>query len=281
MNRISAAISIAATVLISGVAAPAHAAEGAKAFDYADYAAALKSYVDDEGMVDYRGLKAEPGDLLSFVRRIGRLPRRTYAGWRDPAKIAFWINAYNGVTLKVITDHYPIRASFPRSLVYPSNSIRQISGVWDEIKHPVLGEKMTLDHIEHKILRKEFNEPRIHMALVCAAMGCPPLRNEPYVADRLDKQFDNQARRFLDDPKKFRIAYREKRVYLSSIFKWFGEDFIPTYLPAERFEGFSKKERAVLAYIRPFLRPRQRGFLATNDYRIRYLDYDWSLNEQE
>ena len=140
--------------------------------------------------------------------------------------IAFWINAYNSLTLVAIIDHYPIKPTVVRSLVVPQNSILQIPGVWTKLKFPMMGGEVTLDSIEHENLRPNFNEPRIHMALVCAAMGCPRLLNRPYDAHELDSQLDNQTMIFLSNPKKFRIDKESNSVYLSSIFKWFGEDFV-------------------------------------------------------
>ena len=144
-----------------------------------------------------------------------------------------------------------------------------------------MGRAMTLDGIEHGVLRKEFHEPRIHMALVCAAMGCPPLRNEPYTGDRLGDQLDDQARRFLSNPAKFRIAANEGTVYLSSIFKWFGEDFVPGYGVEQGYGAHSAAQRAVLHFISGYLDKQEAERLSSGDYSISYLDYDWSLNEQK
>jgi len=246
---------------------------------YADYAAALK-YVDDKALVDYKRLKADRGRLDAFVRSMGALDRKVYEGWGEAEKIAFWLNAYNALTLKAIIDNYPIKPTFPARLRHPNNSIRQIKGVWDKLKFRVMGRQMTLDDIEHETLRKDFNEPRIHLALVCAAMGCPPLRNEPFTGEKLNEQFGDQASRFLGNAKKFRVDRRKKRVYLSPIFKWFGDDFVKTYAQRGKVRGHSKSERAVLNYVSGHVSEADAGYLATADYSVRYLDYDWSLNEQ-
>lgn len=257
------------------------AADTAGRFNYADYAAVLGKHVDANGMVNYERLKSHPDKLDAFIGAMARLDPNVYQRWSDNDKIAFWLNAYNALTLKVVTDHYPIKASFLRSLVYPSNSIRQIEGVWDEIEFEVLGERLTLDEIEHEILRKEFNEPRIHMALVCAALGCPPLRTEPYVGARLDEQLDEQARRFLSNPQKFRIDRRRDTVYLSSIFKWFGGDFVKTYAPAAGIGRHDRETSAVLMFIASYLEGPDKTYILSGAYRIKYLDYDWSLNERK
>jgi hypothetical protein len=256
----------------------ASAAPGTMSYD--DYAAVLRKFVNQEGLVNYQGLKADPRKLQDFLQALAQVRPEDYQTWQVPQQIAFWINAYNSLTLKAIIDHYPIRASFWRSLRFPRNSIRQIPGVWTDLRFSVQGQRMTLDHIEHDILRRRFNEPRIHMALVCAARGCPPLRAEPYVGRKLDDQLNDQARRFLANPKKFKIDRKEKRVYLSPIFKWFGEDFIRTYGTNNGFSRFSPAEGAVLNFIQSYLPKEERDYLVRGDYDISYLKYDWSLNEQ-
>ena len=253
----------------------------AQSFSYADYADALKAYVNDRGMVNYAELKSHSEKLDSFVSSLAGLNRSAYDGWAEPAKIAFWLNAYNACTLQAIITHYPIQSSFLTSLRYPKNSIRQISGAWDGLQFSVMGQAMTLDGIEHGVLRKEFHEPRIHMALVCAAMGCPPLRNEPYAGDRLGDQLDDQARRFLSNPLKFRIAADGGTVYLSSIFKWFGDDFVAKYGVDQGYGDHSAVQRAVLHFISGYLGKEDAARLSSGDYSITYLDYDWSLNEQK
>ena len=248
-------------------------------FGYDDYAAALKAYVDDQGMVDYQGLKADSRRLDAFLGKLAALDPKVYGGWDEKAKIAFWTNAYNAITLKVIIANYPIKSSFLKSVAYPKNSIRQISGAWDGVKSVVMGKKMTLDEIEHQVLRKEFNEPRIHMALVCAAMGCPPLRNEPFTGGKLDAQLKDQTVRFLKNPKKFLID--RPTVRLSPIFKWFGKDFVKTYKTDKPFAGGSKSQRPVLNFISKHLDENDVLYLSSaKKLDVEYLGYDWALNEQ-
>lgn len=260
-------------------------------FSYDAYAATLRAYVDDNGMVDYQALKADHQRLDEFLLAMARVDKAAYDEWSEDAQVAFWINAYNALTLKVIIDHYPIKAGLISGLAYPKNSIRQIPGVWDRIKWLVIGQRLTLNQVEHAILRGQdeelaeqygrFNEPRIHVALVCAAMGCPELRREPYVGERLDDQLDDQSRIFVNNPEKFRIDRDAGTVHLSSIFQWFGGDFVETYLPEEGFGDHSQAERAVLHYASTYLPPDDAAYLREGDFSIKYLDYDWSLNEHK
>lgn len=248
--------------------------EPAGTFDYSSYAEVLRSFVSEAGLVDYAALAQRREPLDRFVSQLAAVDPRQLEQSPKPAQLAFWINAYNALTLRVVLDHYPIRAGFFRSLLYPANSIRQIPGVWDEIRFTVAGRERTLDEIEHQILRRRFHEPRIHFALVCAALGCPPLRREPYEERRLEEQLDDQVRRFLTDPRKFQWDEERRMLRISPIFRWFEEDFSGA-CP----EGGGGRS-AVLCFLQRYLPASQRRLLSSSSLRIEYLDYDWSLNDQ-
>ena len=239
-----------------------------QSLNYQDYAEVLQTYVNDDGLVDYNGLQANREQLDRFNQSLGRISPETYTAWNEAEQIAFLTNAYNAFTLQSIIDRQPL-----------DDSIRDIPGVWKRRKFALAGKELTLDNIEHDILRKDFNEPRIHVALVCAAMSCPPLRNEPYLPEQLDAQLDDQTAKFATSPHSFDLDRQNKRVYLSSIFKWYGQDFEQTYGIENKFNG-NDKQRAVLNYFSPTLNPQEREFLEQEDYRVKYLDYDWSLNKQ-
>ena len=207
----------------------------------ADYAEVLSRYVDGSGMVDYAALSKNRKPLDDYIQS---LEHPSTAGWGEQDWIAFWINAYNARTLQVVIDHYPVEG------------IKKIPGAWKKLKAPILGKERTLDEIEHGILRKEYSEPRIHMALVCAARSCPKLRNEPYAGQRLNEQLADQSRDFLSHPDRFKVD--GKVVRISPIFKWFKKDFgsVPGFL-----SQYSGQDVAGL--------------------KIKYQHYDWSLNKQE
>jgi hypothetical protein len=215
----------------------------------------LKQYVKD-ARVDYAALKAQPQELNRYLDEVAAVKRADFEHWSQSQQIAFLINAYNAYTLRLIIENYPVK------------SIKDIgsflNGPWDQPVVKLFGETMTLNTVEHKMLRKDYAEPRIHFALVCAAKGCPPLRNEAYVADRLNEQLDDQAKQFLATPAKNRVDAAEHTVYLSPIFKWYGGDF-------------EKKSGSVLAALKPYWPPKTP---ATDDFKIRFTDYDWTLNEQ-
>lgn len=249
-------------------------------FDYSNYAAVLKEHVDDKGLVTYSKLNKNPEKLEAYVKALNTLTHKEFNTWDKNEKLAFWINAYNGLTLKAIIDHYPIQSSFIKSFYYPKNSIRQISGVWDKLKFKVMGKPMTLDHIEHGIIRKLYDEPRIHIALVCAAKGCPILLNEPYRGSKLEAQLKSQSQRFLSDPKNFNIDKEDHIVYLSSIFKWYGADFESKFYDPTKFEYLDKTYAAVLNFALNYLKESDKEYLLNNEVSIKFQEYDWELNER-
>lgn len=228
--------------------------------DHGAFNALLHKYVDDDGYVNYAAWQRTPTDRKALGDYLTRLSRAsTSARASRNAQLAFWINAYNAVTLEGILQ------------VYPTSSIRNHTAklfgynIWKDLPLLVGGHPYSLEQIEHQVLRK-MNEPRIHFAIVCASVGCPRLRNEAYTADHLEEQLADNARDFFRRPKNFRVG-REGTLYVSSILDWFGSDFGRTQ--AERF-----------AYLKPYLPPSAQSIALDPNTAIQYIDYDWSLNDQ-
>ncbi len=243
----------------------------------------LKQYVDDKGFVDYRGLQQNDQQLVVYQQLLSELAADEFSNWNEAQRLAFWINAYNAFTLRAIVDHYPIkRRGSLKGLFGPSNSILQIPGVWKKLEWQAAGQTVTLDQIEHEILRVKFEEPRIHFAIVCASISCPNLRNEAFVADRIDAQLDEQLHNFIANKDKgVNIDTHRKRVKLSKIFSWFGEDFDVPENDSELFNRYSGDKAAVLGYLARYLPAGDElRLLRSGDLRVSYLDYDWNLNEQ-
>ena len=224
----------------------------ASAFDHSAYNVVLTTYVDARGMVDYSGLKKNRSGLDSYLQGTGAVSKAQFDSWSDAEQIAFLTNIYNAETLQYIIDNYPL------------DSIKDLGGLlsspWGKKNVILFGEKTTLNSIEHEILRQDYDEPRIHFALVCAAISCPPLRREAYTGARLDAQLDDQARTFLAESSKNRIE--GDTVYLSSIFDWYGKDF-------------GKGDEALKKALNPWFKA------DISDKKIEYTDYDWSLNDQK
>lgn len=236
--------------------------------DHRAFARVLERYVNAEGLVDYHGLQRDPSSLQTYLAQLAAVPAATVASWSEPERIALLLNAYNAITMASIIEHDPLKGS-----------IKDIWGVWNLKRHTVVGQSMTLDHLEHGILRKEYNEPRIHAALVCAANSCPPLRQEPYTGERLDAQLDDQVERWLSGPHGLRINRGANTVAISKIFQWFAEDWERTDRTKQVFGG-NRKESAVLNFISRHSPPADRTYLRDGSYRLTYLNYDWSLNIQ-
>jgi len=227
--------------------------------DHSIYDTLLKRYVDQEGFVAYRQLKAQDeARLQAYLDALGDVDPEQL---RDRAeRLAYWINAYNALTIKGILYFYPTKSIREHVSVIGYN-------IWKDYKMQVNGTAYSLDDIEHDILRK-MGDPRIHFAIVCASVSCPKLLNEPYTGNRLDDQLTRSTRDFFSDPKKFRIDRSAGSVHQSPIMDWYKDDF-----------GKNKMER--LAFIKPFLSDADdRAFLDSSGLKVKNLDYDWHLNDQ-
>ena len=259
-------------ILVAAVLALASSATPAWAFDHSHglLAEVLQAHVR-AGRVDYAGLQRQPHSLRRYRDQIAALTPADLAGFSRSQQLALWINIYNAGVLASIVDNYPLSRGSLTGLAFPSNSIWQIPRVFKRKSHGVAGVAYSLDAIEHEILRPNFREPRLHMALVCAARSCPPLRSEPYRAEILDAQLNDQARQFLGDRQRgLQIDRESRRIEVSAIFKWFGEDFA----------AGKDQTRGVLNFISQHVDAKTRLELASmRQPRIVYLDYDWTLNE--
>lgn len=218
----------------------------------------LKKILKDN-LVDYAGLKNEPKDLVAYLDQLASVPESEFKKWNQAQRIAYLVNLYNAQTLKLIIDHYPVK------------SIKDIGGVlkgpWKQPVVRLFGKTITLDDLEHGILRKDYAEPRLHFALVCAAMGCPPLKNEPFTAANLNAQLEEQGKVFFAQKHKNSVDIGKKVVNLSPIFKWFEEDF-------------TKNSGTVIAFVQSYFSPEVSRELVKGGYKINYTHYDWSLNDQ-
>jgi|CXWL01.1.fsa_nt_gi hypothetical protein len=208
-----------------------------------------------EGRVDYAGLKKDAAGLDAWLAAAASADETDFKGRPREERLAFMINLYNAATLRLILDHYPI------------TSIRKIGPVWDPNKAwklPVVrifGRTVTLNTVEHEMIRPVYKDPRVHFALVCAAKSCPPLRSEAYAGPHLNAQLDDQARVFLSQKAKNDASRAGEMAYLSPIFKWYMEDF-----------GGSKK--SVLNFVKKWLP-------VEDSWTVAWTEYDWSLNEDK
>ncbi len=246
------------------------------AFDheYAAFGRVLAAAVRGD-RVDYRNLTANRTDLDTAVAAFDAPATHAIETWTQPQQLAFWINAYNAFTLRVVVDHYPVQRR--RFSLQPDNSIRQIAGVWDRLTWQAAGRRVTLDEIEHGIIRPGFDEPLIHFAVNCASVSCPPLAAEPYRAATLKAQLEHAAKRYLASPHGLERDGRLWRV--SSLFKWYGEDFVDRFAQDDT-RARSTRDAAIQRVIETYGPPDVQD-VVNSRIRIVFLPYDWSLNDVE
>ena len=219
--------------------------------DHSIYAELLNKYVIN-GKVDYAGFKSEEAKLDRYLKLLEAVDSKSLS---QNEQFAFYANAYNAWTIKLILSRYP-----------DVKSIKDLGSLfkspWKKEIVRLEGRVMSLDNVEHDILRPRFKDPRVHFAINCAAISCPPLRNEPYRGDILNDQLNDSTRSFLNDPRGYRFNGND--FYVSRIFKWFAEDF----------------DNDVLGFYLKYAQEDLKQKLETNrdKIKIKYLDYDWGLN---
>jgi hypothetical protein len=228
----------------------------AATFDHSKFDRILKEYVDDKGLVDYNGIAKDQ----RFSEYMESLKRARMEALSFDGQLAFWINAYNAVTIDKVIQWKP------------KKSVREtfVPGLWTSTKffttpdHIVAGRRLSQDDIENEILRKQFKDPRIHFAIICASLGCPPLPRVAYTEENVQTRLEEETRKYMNSERGMRIDRAENTLYLSKLFDWFAEDFI-------------RKAGSVEAFIRPYLSQEALSFLDRNP-KISYLEYNWALN---
>jgi hypothetical protein len=241
--------------LLSGCGIHIKGKEPVYSFD--EWTALLQKHVNNEGLVDYKGFIADKEKLQLYLDNLSANPPADT--WATNDKIAYWLNAYNAFTIKLIVDHYPVEGI---KKLGGKHQLIFINTPWDIKFFKIGGKTMTLNRIEHRILRSEFTEPRIHFALNCASISCPKLRREAYVGSKLDAQLTDQAKEFLGDTS--RNILDAKAPKLSSIFSFYGRDM-------KKWSG-----KSLIDYINQYA-----AIKINQDAELDYLDYNWNLNDQK
>lgn len=233
--------------------------------DYQKWGKTLNNFVVTVGSstrFDYSDLKSNSKDFLEILESFSRVQKKEFHSWSSDQRLAFLINAYNIFTIKLIIDNYPVA------------TIKKIGGLftnpWKIQFISLLEEKISLDEIEHTLIRKQFKEPRIHFAVNCASISCPALNETPFKPQSLDAQLEAAALRFLNDSKQNYFDPKANTLWLSSIFKWYGSDFTENGIT---LEALSLKHMTLTA--------EQKATIKPGDTKIKYLDYDWNLNEKK
>ena len=220
--------------------------------DHSAWTRLLQKMVTEEGKVDYLAFMAHEAELQAYLQTLSdHHPDKEK--WTQEEQMAYWINAYNAFTVQLIIEHYPLESIKD----IKRWNIPFLNTPWTIKFIKIGGKRYNLDAIEHKILRKQFNEPRIHFAIVCASISCPRLLNEAYTADKLTEQLNMQAKHFINDLSKNRIS--PDKLQISKIFSWFSGDFTKNGTLIEYLNKYADEQ------INP-------------DAEISYLDYNWNLN---
>jgi hypothetical protein len=255
------------TVLL--ITAVAGSAEGV---DHAPWDALLKEHVS-EGLVDYAGMARDRAQLDAYLADLGEAEPESLS---TPEQVAFWANAYNARMIALVLANSPIRGT---DSSHPANSVLQVPGIFKSYPARIGGRELTLDRIEHEILRPRFGEPRIHAAIVCASGSCPELRAEAFTGERLEAQLDDQFRRFVNDERRNSIDLEAGTVRLSKIFDWFAEDFTDAAAEHPTLRRRAGKHAGVLAFIAAYLPEATGRALLAGRLRVSFLPYDWALND--
>lgn len=227
-----------------------------------------------DGVVNYENIKKNASELESYLSQIKEVKKEVYDQWTPSEQMAYLINAYNAFTLKMISDFYPVESIRDIGGKVGGNVFNKKSKQWrvseyeangKKFEFKVAGKAVTLDEIEHDMLRPLFKDPRVHFALVCGAVSCPFLRSEAYVSTKLSEQLDAQGKQFLADPFRNRYDDTKKVLYLSRIFDWFKGDFT--------------KSGKLVTFLKPFL-PQAVQSKVNDDTDVEYLEYQWDLNSK-
>jgi len=226
--------------------------------------------------VHYADLARERPALKAYLAEVSAVGEAEFRGWTKPQQMAFLVNAYNAFTVELILTKYP-----------DLGSIRDLGNIlfnspWKRRFFTLLGRETSLDEIEHGMLRKPgaYDEPRVHFAVNCASVGCPMLREEAFVAARLDAQLEEQARRFLSDRTRNRFNPQTGKLEVSEIFKWFKEDWTSGYRGIGNAGPVTSREQYFARYAGLLAdSPEHRRIVAEGRAPIAHLDYDWSLND--
>lgn len=218
--------------------------------------------------VDYTGMRRDRAELKRYLQSVSRVPRADFDRWSRDDRMAFLINVYNAYTVELVLAGEP-----------GMKSIRDLGSLfqspWKKAFIPLFGKTVSLDDIEHGMIRAgiDYQEPRIHFAVNCASVGCPALRHEAYIGTRLDEQLADQTVKFLSDRQRNRLRGRELEV--SSIFKWYREDFEKGWGGYRSLPSFLAAHADALGLTRP-----QAAQLLRGDLEVTFLDYDWRLNRK-
>lgn len=267
-GKVIIAIKLILFILITGLFSGTIWADG---FDHSEWNTVLKKnvIVIDNGtanQVDYARIAADPSLLNHYLNALSAVTQQQFNSWNQEQQLAFLINAYNAWTVSLIV-------TAPSGITSIKDIGSWFTTPWKKRFIPLLGQQRSLDDIEHTLIRGSgrYNDPRIHFAVNCASIGCPSLRASAYTGDQLQLQLDDAVNKFLGDRSRNRIE--DQTLKISSIFKWYGEDFAKGWLGYNSLTQFLTHYQQALG-----LTQQQVKELNANTIDIEFMDYDWRLN---
>lgn len=275
-------------ILLAASSIPPNSAVSAQGPDHSGWDDILQKHTVN-GLVEYSALKKDSSGLDAYLAALTETSAADYKSWNREERMAFWINAYNAVTIHGILINYPIeQGGFFARRRFPQSSIRQIKDFWKTEFIELAGSPVTLDGIEHGILRKEFADPRIHFSIVCASAGCPVLLDRAYSAENIDEQLGKDAIRFIADTEKVRLDRKDNVLYVSEIFKWYRDDFKrwdksdkpENVKTPEWLKRYSSHDRGFVQFIVDYAPQDISEYIVDMSPKLKYMEYDWTLNEK-
>ena len=222
-------------------------------FDHDTFQSIISTHVDANGWVDYEAMKRNETQLDAYLHEVAEANIDSLG---RNERLAFLINAYNAFTLKLILEYYPLK------------TIKDIPAEqrWDAIRWDLAGSSVSLSQIEHELIRPNFVEPRVHFTLVCAAVGCPPLRNEAYSGERLEDQLNDQTTYVHSHVTWFQFDSNSNQLSLTQLYNWYGNDFV-------------QAEGSLLGFVSTNASEVKENLDSINSNGIYWLPYDWALND--
>ena len=249
-------------------------------FDHSAYDTLLQEFVDNRGLVQYQGLKSNANALERYLDTLEQVNPDSFQSWPKNERLAFWINAYNALMLKAVTDQYPlVHGGMIQRGRFPQNSIGQIDSVWQRTWSPIMGKKLTLNDIRNDILPDRFEEPRLFTAIVCGSSSCPKLQPWAYTGAELDAQLEEAAREFVTDPRRNRLNREKKTLYLSTIFNKYSAEFKASQQAQQELQQYDESMRGAIEFVSRYLPTADAEFVRENDLDVEFLDKDWRQEE--
>lgn len=269
-------LSLVSAPVVATLALPHAAQAQVHAFDHNHQAwtALLRRHVrltrqGSASQLHYAGMKADRAALTAYLNTLSSVSKPAFSAFTQAEQMAFLINAYNAFTVELVLTAYP-----------KLKSIKEIGGIfsnpWKQDFIPLLGQRLSLDAIEHGMLREpgRYDDPRIHFAVNCASVGCPMLREEAFVGAKLDAQLSQQATRFMTDPTRNRFNVKTNELEVSKIFDWYGADFRAGH------RGISSLPQFLAGYADQLTSSSQgRALIKAQKAAVVFLDYDWAIND--